>query len=215
MNKLLSIITLIIFAFPSFAQDEETAKQILDDFSSRLNSFSSVKADFTFTDINLREQTNDSYEGNVTFKGDKFRLNVLETETWFNGKTLWNFLPDVNEVNVSEPDQEDDVILYNPFKLFTSPEARFKYGFRGELSEGGEPVYEIDLIPLDLEQEYSRIRIRILKLSMDLLSVKYFRKDGNNYLIEMSNLSTNIDLPDSHFSFRVSEHPGVEVIDLR
>jgi len=215
MNKLLSVITLIIFTFPSFAQDEEAAKQILDDFSSRLNSFSSVKADFTFTDINLREQTNDSYEGNVTFKGDKFRLNVLETETWFNGKTLWNFLPDVNEVNVSEPDQEDDVVLYNPFKLFTSPDTRFKYGFRGELSEGGKPVYEIDLIPLDLEQEYSRIRIRILKLSMDLLSVKYFRKDGNNYLIELSNLSTNLDLPDSHFSFRVSEHPGVEVIDLR
>lgn len=215
MIRLFYIIILTLLASTAIAQDEETTKRILDEFSDKLNTYQSVKATFTFTDINLREDTQDSYEGDITFKGEMFRLNILETENWFNGKILWNYLPDVNEVNVSEPDQEDDVILNNPFRLFKSYETRFKCGFLGETSEGNHAVYEIDLIPLDLGVEYSRIRIRILKNSMELLSAQYFKKDGNHYLIEVSSLSTNLDLPDSYFSFNVNEHPGVEVIDLR
>ena len=215
MNRLIFIIIPFAFTFSSAAQGQATAKRILDDFSGRLSSFQSIQANFTFTDINLREQTRNSYEGKVTFKGKMFRLTVMESETWFNGKTLWNYIPDVNEVNVSEPDQEDDVILNNPFHIFKSYETRFKYSFLGELSEGGNVIYEIDLIPIDLDLEYSRIRIRILKNSMELLSAKYFRKDGNHYLIEISNFITNLNLPDSHFSFNITEHPGVEVIDLR
>jgi outer membrane lipoprotein-sorting protein len=215
MIRLVYIIILALLASPAISQDEATAKKILDEFSKKLNTYQSVKANFTFTDINLRVNTRDSYEGDITFKGEMFRLNILETETWFNGKTLWNYLPDVNEVNVTEPDQDDDAILNNPFHLFHSYESRFKYGFPGEEYDGGNVVYEIDLIPMDLGVEYSRIRIRILKSSMELLSAQYFRKDGNHYLIEISGLSINLDLPDTYFSFQVSEHPGVEVIDLR
>ena len=215
MNRLAIVFVLFIFSLISAAQDQETAKKILDDFSTRFNSFSSIRANFTFTDINLREQTSDSYEGKVTFKGKKFRLNVLESETWFDGKTLWNYLSDVNEVNVSEPDPEDDIIINNPFQLFTSYETRFNYSFRGEINDDGKTIYEIDLLPMDLNLEYSRIRIRILKNNLDLLSAKYDKKDGNHYLIEISDIETNLNLTDSYFTFKISDHPGVEVIDLR
>ena len=215
MNRLAIVFVLFIFSLISVAQDQETAKKILDDFSTRFNSFNSIRANFTFTDINLREQTSDSYEGKVTFKGKKFRLNVLESETWFDGKTLWNYLSDVNEVNVSEPDPEDDIIINNPLQLFTSYETRFNYSFRGEINDDGKTIYEIDLLPMDLNLEYSRIRIRILKNNLDLLSAKYDKKDGNHYLIEISDIETNLNLTDSYFTFKISDHPGVEVIDLR
>ena len=215
MNRLAIISILFTFSLISAAQDHETAKKILDDFSTRFNSFTSIRTNFTFTDINLREQTHDSYEGKVTFKGKKFRLNVLESETWFDGKTLWNYLSDVNEVNISEPDPEDDIIINNPFQLFASYESRFNYSFRGELNENGKIIYEIDLLPKNLDLEYSRIRIRILKNNMDLLSAKYDKKDGNHYLVEISDIEINLNLPDSYFTFKTSDHPGVEVIDLR
>ena len=215
MTRLVYITVFTFFASIAYSQDEPAAKKILDEFSEQLNRYQSVKAKFTFTDINLRENTRDSYEGEITFKGEMFRLNILETETWFNGKTLWNFLPDVNEVNITQPDQEDDVILNNPFHLFKSYETRFKYGFLGEKSLGDKVAYEIDLVPRNLGVEYSRIRIRILKNNMELRSAQYFKKDGNYYLIEVSNLSSNLDLPDSYFSFDAKKYPGVEVIDLR
>jgi outer membrane lipoprotein-sorting protein len=212
----LAIISLIFsYTCLSTAQDQEIVKKILDDFSARFNSFSSIRANFTFTDINLREQTHDRYEGKITFKEKMFRLAVLETETWFDGKTLWNYLPDVNEVNISEPDPEDDIILNNPFNLFASYESRFTFNYRGELSEDGETFHEIDLMPKDLNLEYSRIRIRILTKSLDLLSAKYDKKDGNHYLVEISNIETNLNLPDTYFTFKTSDHPGVEVVDLR
>lgn len=215
MNRLLIIFVSLLFSLSAAAQDQTIAKNILDDFSSKLSSHKIIQADFIFTDINLREQTQDSYDGKVTFKGEKFRLTILESETWFNGKTLWNYLPDVNEVNISEPEQEDDVILNNPFRLFESYETRFKYSYLGELNEEGNVLFEIDLFPLDLELEYSRIRIRIQKDRMELLSAKYYKKDGNHYQIEISGFTTDLNLPDSYFTFNVSEHPGVEVIDLR
>ena len=115
MIRLIYIIILACLATQAYSQDDAIAGKILDEFSDHLDTYQTVKAKFTFTDINLREDIRDSYEGEITFKGDMFRLNILDTETWFNGKTLWNYLPDVNEVNVTEPDQEDDVILNNPF----------------------------------------------------------------------------------------------------
>ena len=215
MYRLLIICLYLLPASVSYSQDQETARRILDEFSNRLNSFNSIRANFTLTDINLREQTHESYEGKITLKGEKFRLNVLETETWFDGKTLWNYLADVSEVNISEPDPEDDILSNNPFQLFSSYDEKFNVRYGGEKIEAGASFYEIDMIPKDLHLEYTRIRIRILKNNLDLLSAKYDKKDGNHYLVEISDFETNLNLPDSFFTFNISEYAGVEVIDLR
>jgi len=215
MKKILHILLILSLGTSTLAQDDQVAKRILDDFSSKTKTYKCIKAGFTLTSIDLKEETSDTYEGNITIKGEKFRLNVMDSETYFDGETLWNYLPDVNEVNISEPDPEDYIIQNNPFRLFDEYQAKFKYKYIGEISEAGKIQYEIDLFPINIEQEYSRIKIRIEKTSMDLHSAKYFRKDGYHFLVEISGMTANPEIPDSHFTFIPSDHPGVEIIDLR
>lgn len=214
MKQTLHILLIMSLGTSIFAQDDQ-AERILDDFSSKIKTYKCIRAGFTLTSIDLKEGTSDTYEGKITIKGEKFRLNVMDSETYFDGETLWNYLQDVNEVNISEPDPEDYIIQNNPFRLFDEYQAKFKYKYVGEISEAGKTLYEIDLFPINIEQEYSRIKIRIEKTGMDLYSAKYFRKDGYHFLVEISGMTSNPEIPDSHFTFNPSDHPGVEIIDLR
>ena len=76
-------------------------------------------------------------------------------------------------------------------------------------------VSVVDLIPESLEKNYSRIRLFINKSKDQLYSIKYFSKDGNNYILKLNSFETNVLYENSFFVFDVSKHPEVEVIDLR
>lgn len=215
MRTICITILILILMTDSFAQQDVKAKAIIHDFSTKAKEYKTIQTDFVFSMIDTRENTHEDYEGTISVKEEKFRINMLDTETYFNGKTIWNFLVDVQEVNITEPDEEDKFFLAAPYKIFSPNENEFKFKFIGETHIDNVPVYEIDLFPRNLDQEYARIRLQINKTNMKLCSVKYFRKDGIHYNIKLSNLKTNLNLPDSYFTFNVEDHPDVEVIDLR
>ncbi len=208
-------IIIISLTVSSYGQQDVKAKAIIHDFSTMAKEYKTIQTDFVFSMIDTRENTHEDYEGTISVKEEKFRINMLDTETYFNGKTIWNFLVEVQEVNITEPDEEDEFFLAAPYKIFSPDENEFKFKFIGETYIDNVPVYEIDLFPRNLDQEYARIRLQINKTNMTLCSVKYFRKDGIHYNIKLSNLKTNLNLPDSYFIFNVEDHPDVEVIDLR
>jgi len=215
MRIICIVIIIVSSAVSSYGQQDVKAKVIIHDFSTKAKEYKTIQTDFVFSMIDTRENTHEDYEGTISVKEEKFRINMLDTETYFNGKTIWNFLVDVQEVNITEPDEEDEFFLAAPYKIFSPDENEFKFKFIGETHIDNVPVYEIDLFPRKLDQEYARIRLQINKTNMTLCSVKYFRKDGINYNIKLSNLKTNLNLPDSYFTFNIEDHPDVEVIDLR
>ena len=80
---------------------------------------------------NLQEEINEVYEGTISIKGDKYKANLMNVDTYFDGKTLWTHMIDEEEVNVDEPDPEDEETL-NPASIFTIYQTGFKYAYLGE-----------------------------------------------------------------------------------
>ena len=48
-----------------------------------------------------------SESGTIQLKGEKFVLKASEVITWFDGKTQWSYVVRNDEVNVSNPTQEE------------------------------------------------------------------------------------------------------------
>ncbi|TLX72642.1 outer membrane lipoprotein carrier protein LolA [Labilibacter sediminis] len=212
MKKLLLLIALA----PAFltAQNPEKAKEILDQVTEKTKTYKTIKADFSFSMENLQEDINEVYEGTISIKGDKYKANLMDVDTYFDGKTQWTHMIDAEEVNVDEPDPEDEETL-NPASIFTIYQSGFKYAYLGETEVNGVVVYGIDLYPVNRDKPYSRIKLEIRKDNLQLHTIKQIGKDGNNYTILVKKMTTNDSMDDGMFVFNEAANPNVDVIDMR
>jgi len=194
----------------SYAQSDNQAGKILDDFSTKIKSFSAIEADFSFSLENKEEDITDSFDGNIIIYGSKYKLQIMGTDTYFNGKTMWSHMPDIEEVTISEPDTEENS-MFDPAKIFTIYKEGFTLQYNGEKNGN----YLIKMIPEDTQTPYSKIDIQIIKKNLQLFSIRYTGKDGNDYFVKIKSFKSNPNYTESTFIFKPDNHPGVEVIDLR
>ncbi len=216
MKYLYLLITALFLSFSVLGQDANSvkAKKILDKVSAKTKTLKTIKAIFSFEMNNQQEKINEKSVGKIWIKGDKYKLELMGVETFCDGKLIWSFMKDEEEVNISEVDNSSDKTM-NPAKVFTMYEKGFKYKFIKEIFEDTRPLYVIDLIPLDYDGEYSRIRLKIDKSKNTIYSMKRFGNDGNIFTIKIKNMQVNKPLDDKMFKFDKTKHPDVDIIDTR
>ena len=214
MTKYISLLIITILSLNLSAQ-ENKAKTILDQVSAINKEYSSIKAEFTFNMDNAEEDVHESSDGNIILKGNKYRLHLMDVYTHFDGKTIYQHLVDAEEVNIQEPDEEDEEAGLNPTQIFTLYETGFKFSYIEEQTTSAGTFHVIDLFPLDEERPFSRIRLHIDTKSLEMKSLVSIGKDGNNITIKIKTFEPNIDFKDSDFVFDQAANPDVEVVDMR
>jgi outer membrane lipoprotein-sorting protein len=213
------ILLLISFSLlalsPAYTQEDGKAGQILSRLSEKSEALQPFRVTFDITSINLQDKTQETTGGELLLDGKKYVLKNGNSEIYFDGTTLWNYLPDVNEVNILLPDPEDNSFLARPQQLFSGYKDRFKFHYVGENSADGKKLWVVDLYPYNLQESYSRIRLQIDQATSLLHSARYFGKNGMHYLVVIRKIEHLKDISPATFSFDPARHPGVEVIDLR
>jgi outer membrane lipoprotein-sorting protein len=206
----------MMIAAASSAQSPEVlkAKSILDKVASKTKSYSTIKADFSFTLENKKADVSDTHQGSIILKGNMYKVNIMGTDSYFDGKTMWLHMIDANEVNITDPSMMDDEML-NPVTLFSNYEKGFNYIYDEQTTIDGKVVDVIDLFPSKRDKSYSRIKLYFNRDNNQIVRVQQVGKDGNNYIIGIKSMVVNTPVDDSVFHFDPVKHPGVEVIDLR
>jgi len=216
MKRILSIILFITVIIPfAKGQYDPKAKDILDKLSATTKAHKTITADFNVTYTNLKDNATNSSDGKIKIKGEKYQMDFMGTITYFDGTTIWSYLKEADEVNISEPMEGDDDLMSNPQTVFTIYEHDFKYKFMGTETDRDKTLWIVDLYPEDLNQQYVRIRLFIDKDQLYLSGAQIYGKEGSTFTITISNFETNKDLSDSVFAFNKKEHPDAEIIDLR
>ena len=93
------------------------AQSILDALSDKASAYKSFTADFEYTLINKTEGINETQKGKVTMKGKKkYKLEVAGQEIVCNGETVWTFIKDAGELQISDvpEESEEDGNIMNP-----------------------------------------------------------------------------------------------------
>lgn len=221
MNKLVVLIGFFI-AFNLQAQvvtKDPEAKKVLDAASEKFRSFKSFKAKFQFELESKATGMNESYTGEVTVKGEKFLIKSGDGKsTYNNGKNVWNYYAEDNEVTIFTYDPEDDNMSIN--KMLNMYKSGYKYQLVGDEVENGKTLTVIDLEP-DLSPEERKtnqvfkIRMKFDKKTNMVVSWKIFERNGNRYTMSISSFTPNVEVSDSVFEFDKTKHPGVVVEDLR
>jgi outer membrane lipoprotein-sorting protein len=215
MKKYIFLFVIFIAATSLFAQQDPEAKIVLDKLSAKTKPFKNIQIDFKVEYINLKDNFKNSSQGTITLQNEKYKLNFMGIESFYDGKTLYSYIVESNEVNISEPEIDDTDILSNPKQIFTLYEKDYKYQLISQSSENGTSFAIIDLYPIDLEKDYSRIRLQINTNLYQLKSATIFGKDGSNYSLTVSEFKTNLNINEKLFVFDETNYPNVEKIDLR
>lgn len=209
MNKLaIILLSIIIIPFTLGAQNQAETKSLMERVSKKLQSYKTIKADFSFTLSNPEEKIDDTQEGSLLLNGSKYRLNIMGILAMCNGETLWTVNEELKEANIIDPEENE---MFNPKSIFTLYEKNFRYE---PVSVSGDRV-TVDMYPTEKEETYSKIRTEILKSKDQIDRVTYYSNDGNQYIIKIKTISANIPADDNMFVFDAKQFPGVKVFDMR
>lgn len=207
--KIATLIALGYFTAVS-AQNDPKAKKVLDDLSAKTKSFTSIKAEFTRT-FEKKDKTKETQDSKIETKGNKYKLTITGHEIYCDGKTVWDFVKDANEVTVKDLEANSDEAL-NPSNIFTMYEKGYKYKFDSE----DATTQTISLFPENPDkQKFHTIKLHIDKNKKQIVSVKMLMKDGTSQTYNVKSFVSNSEISDSNFTFNSKTHPGVSVEDLR
>lgn len=197
------------------AQTDAKAKGILNEVSKKYRSYDVAKADFTLIIDNQQANAKDSQQGTIYVKANanKYKVSMTTQDMISDGKTLWTYLKEEKEVQVTNVTNSDDAL--SPAKIFTIYEKGFKYLYTGDKKVGTKVYQMIDLTPTDINKSYFKIRLTIDKAAKQISSALILEKNGNKYTYTVKSFLSNAKVPESTFTFDAKKYPGVEVVDLR
>lgn len=210
-TKLFVIIILTAITGTASAQN---ARTILDKASETYNKAGSVVAGFTLDSKDPKIGSVHSYDGKAYMKGDKFKIEIPDAITWFDGTTQWVYVKDTEEVNITSPTGEE-LQAISPSVLFNIYKKGFKLSYKGEKKATGKTLQEIELTPEKKGGDFTKIIVQIDKVSNIFYKVTLIDKAGLENELTIKNYQTERNLPENTFQFDKKDYPRVDVIDLR
>lgn len=223
MKKAFCLLAIVVFSVSLFAQKESKtkpvhdpkAKDILDKVSAKTKGYKTIKADFIINREDKKDsKKNSTQKGSIWIKGSKYKLDLMGTITYCDGKTRWAYIKDSKEINITEPDAKTDNLI-DPSKVFTIYEKGYKYKYVNEKFEDGLQLHEIELYPENLNTKISKLTLLIEKSDNRLHSIKYVDKDGVSIIVKVSKFTPDAEISDADVTYNKANFPGAEVIDMR
>jgi outer membrane lipoprotein-sorting protein len=208
MKKIILAALSLLFMLPVYAQTDKKARTILDEVSAKTKAYKTIRIEFTYKMENKAQNINDSFKGVLISKGENYKLSFSGQEIFSNGKTVWTYLKDANEVQINNVSKEDD--SFTPNNLLSS----YNENFKAKLLEENSKQQVIELIPVQ-KKNFNKVRVTIERARKIVSSITIFDKNGSTYTYTVNKFETDLPFTDSMFVFKAAEHPGVEEIDMR
>ena len=129
--------------------------------------------------------------------------------TWFDGKTMWSYVKDNEEVNVTEP-KPAQLAKMNPYAFIDM----YKKGYDIAFGTNTKAYFEVVLTSTNAKNSIQKAIIRINRMNYQ---PTYIIMGGSKADIEIkvTSYKKGKKQADSTFRFNKSKYPNAEIIDLR
>jgi outer membrane lipoprotein carrier protein len=212
-NPLSLLLLAILPALPAAAQQDPKAGKILDQMSAKYQALKAYNATFTQTLESPGLKGKENITGDITVSGQKFRLKLSGQEVINNGTTMWTYLKNENEVNISDSDPEEQEL--SPSQIYSMYKKGYKYAYIEQVKDGGEPCDVIELSPENRTADLFKVRLTVRQKDRSLKNWKMFKKNGNRYTFTIKKFQPNPPVDANTFAFDKNKYKGVKVVDLR
>jgi len=214
MKMIFSFLVGFLITVSAFSQGSDpAAKKLLDQASAKIKSYKSIQAVFTLQLQDGQGVSQGTKKGSLKMKDNKYVVMITGQEIYSDGKTTWTYDKSANEVTITKVDPGSNTL--SPQKLFTNfYDKDFLYKMNGEQKIGNKTVVEIEMTPVDKNQNFHKVYLYVDKKSHLVTSGKMLDKNGNRYIYTINSLNGNANLTDASFTFDKAKHPGVEEVNL-
>ncbi|MEI6887798.1 MAG: LolA family protein [Bacteroidales bacterium] len=210
MKKLL-ILFLSMAAISAYSQKDQKAVELLDQVSAKTKAYKSIRADFAYKMENAKAKISEEKQGTLLLSGDKYKMQASGQTVICDGKTIWTFMPETNEVQVNSLDNKDESMT--PSKLLSNYNTNFKSKLLTDKNTDPGTV-KIELVP-NTVKNFTRAILAVDKAKLQVKSFMIFDKNGNIFTYTITRFQTDLPVGASDFTFDAKKFPGVEVIDMR
>ncbi|MFT5513706.1 MAG: outer membrane lipoprotein-sorting protein [Bacteroidia bacterium] len=207
-----SLIAIFIFSMTKLTAQDATANKILGTVSATYQTYKTIKAGFSISIINTQSKSKIKQNGTLYLKGKKFKITLSDQEIYCDGKTMWSYFKEENEVQITkfDPDAQD----INPAEIFTIYQKGFNSKYVGETIVGGKKIQKIELSPINKAKPYFKVKLDIDKATHKVVNMSVMNKNGVNSTYSVTSFTSNLTMNDTFFKFDTKSKPGVVVIDL-
>jgi outer membrane lipoprotein-sorting protein len=210
--KMKTILTsLFIFsALLSFSQAKDLkASALLDEVSKKAKAYKSIKVELSYAMENTKAKINEEKAVTLLVSGDKYKMFAAGQTVICDGKTIWTYIKESNEVQVNALENKDDALT--PSKLLTSYNANYK----SKIIKSADAATEMVELTPNTSKNFTKAILGIDKAKKQIKSFTLYDKSGNTFSYKVKTYLTDVPVTDADFTFDAKKFPGVEVIDMR
>ncbi len=213
MKKLFSLFLFAGISLSASAQTDAKAKTILDNLSRNVSALKSLKTNFSLSLASANGKTKENKKGSLQMKGPKYHVALGTQEIFCDGKTVWTYLRDAGEVQVSNYNPSEQTL--SPTKLFSNfYDKEYNYRFVGAKTVNGKAANVVELTPKTAKQ-FKKVELAVDAKANTLVGGTFTEKNGTVYQYAVSGYTPNAPVSDAAFTFDAKKYKGVEVVDLR
>jgi outer membrane lipoprotein-sorting protein len=205
MNKFLSIALLFFMGLTSQAQDKK-AKDLLDQVTAKIKTYSNISIDFKYTLNNAKENINKESKGNLLLEGNKYVLNFMGVTKIYDGKKSYTIVPEDEEVTISSLNDNDEKAI-TPSKMLTFFNSGYKFSWDILQDVKGRKIQYIKLIPTNAKDQRKELLLGIDSQTKNIYTVIEIGKNGTKTTLTVNSFKTNQPLSKNQFTFVASKYP--------
>ncbi|MBC8757206.1 outer membrane lipoprotein carrier protein LolA [Kordia sp. YSTF-M3] len=204
MRKLVLVLVLGVFALNVNAQDSDKAKKLLEEVSTKVNSYRNIQIEFKYELNNKEANTKQESKGNVSLEGDKYLLNFLGFTKIYDTKKVYTIVPANEEVTISDVEEDENGL--SPSQMLTFYKNGYTYAWDILQNVRGRKIQYIKLTPTDSESDIKSVLLGIDVKTKHIYNLIETGKNGTNTTLTVNSFKTNQPLSKTLFIFDESKY---------
>ena len=205
-KRIILIISLLTLSIGLKAQSVESLfRGIID----KLKSYDNIEIAFDYNMINTEAGIYETMDGIGYLQGDSYKLKIMGQDIICDGTTIWTYNADAEEVMISEVDKSDG--SGSPLAILDS----YYDNITAKIVEESGTTKKIEVKSLISNENFDRIIVSIDTNTSEIKDLHVFDKNKNEFVYVITSFVTNQKLPADFFTFKASDYPDAEIIDMR
>ena len=206
MKKHLLLIIIALMALSAKAQNAETLfKSAVD----KLKSYDNIEIAFDYNMINTEAGIFETMDGAGFLQGDAFKLFIMGQVIICDGHTTWTYNSDAEEVMITEVDKSDG--SGSPISVIES----YYDNITAKYVDEADAIKKIEVKSLISNDNFKKIIVTLDSNTLEIKDIHLFDNDDTEFVYVIKKFVTNQKLPADFFTFKESDFPDAEIIDMR
>ena len=198
---------LAIVLTASTLKAQNNADAIVRTFIDQLKSHKNLELVFNYQFSFDGKNFNETQAGKAWLQGEAYKIEMTEQQNISDGKTIWTYFPEEEEVMVSNTNEGTD---NTPLKLLTSLDENYAATIT-KMDNDGICIVEL----ANPKGQYKRITLKLNTKTTEIKSADIYLEDGSKMVVSIEEVKFDQKLDGKFFTFDEKAHPKVDVIDMR